>query len=433
MTQYTNHKINDLDPKDRSFHDWYRFVLSYPPHLVRNYIEEFNLVRDGGVLLDPFCGTGTSLVEAKLNGVQSIGVEAHPFSAFVSSTKVDWGVSADLLEETALSISTLVLDELREHNLDDAVPCDPSQCSVPLRTLKPELTKLLISKSISDLPLHKTLVLLDSILSHRDEVYFRHCLLALASALVFRISNLRFGPEVGVGKVKIDVPVVASWLSEVNKIVGDLRQLPDGTQPCARVYHADARNITKVIQPSSVDFVITSPPYPNEKDYTRVTRLESVLLGFLTSKDDLRALKHDLVRSNTRGIYKEDGDGESVIQYPEILEIADSIEKRRIELGKSSGFERLYAQATRLYFDGMVKHLADLRAVLRPGAHLAYVVGDQASYLQVLIPTGRLLANIAASLGYELVRIDLFRTRLATATRQKLREEVIVFRWPKAR
>ena len=98
-------------------------------------------------------------------------------------------------------------------------------------------------------------------------------------------------------------------------------------------------------------------------------------------------------------------------------------------MGKDSGFERLYPRVTKLYFGGMARHLADLRAVLRPGAHLAYVVGDQASYLRVMIRTGQLLADVAEALGYEVVRIELFRTRLATATREQLREEVVVLRW----
>ena len=83
-----------------------------------------------------------------------------------------------------------------------------------------------------------------------------------------------------------------------------------------------------------------------------------------------------------------------------------------------------------MYFGGMGRHLSDLRGVLRPGAQLAYVVGDQASYLRVMIRTGRLLAEIAESLGYEVTGIDLFRTRLATATREQLREEVVLLRWP---
>ena len=47
-----------------------------------------------------------------------------------------------------------------------------------------------------------------------------------------------------------------------------------------------------------------------------------------------------------------------------------------------------------------------------------------------MIHTGQLLADLAQALGYELVRIDLFRTRMATATKAQLREEVVVLRWP---
>jgi hypothetical protein len=136
------------------------------------------------------------------------------------------------------------------------------------------------------------------------------------------------------------------------------------------------------------------------------------------------------VRSNTRNVYKGDDDDQWVASHPEVQRIASAIEARRIELGKTSGFERLYAKVTRLYFGGMARHLADLRELLRPGARLAYVVGDQASYLRVMIRTGQILADIAQSLGYRLEGIDLFRTRLATATREQLREEVVILRWP---
>jgi hypothetical protein len=140
-------------------------------------------------------------------------------------------------------------------------------------------------------------------------------------------------------------------------------------------------------------------------------------------------MKRVLIRSNTRGVYAGDSDDAWVAQNGAIQEIAATIEQRRIALGKTSGFERVYARVSRLYFGGMARHLAQLRQALRPGAYLGYVVGDQASYLQVYIPTGKLIADIARELGYEVCGIDLFRTRLATATRVQLREEVVVLRW----
>jgi hypothetical protein len=150
----------------------------------------------------------------------------------------------------------------------------------------------------------------------------------------------------------------------------------------------------------------------------------------MNRKADIRALKKGLVRSNTRSIYVEDTDDQWVADNADIQRLAKAIEARRIEMGKTSGFERMYHRVTKHYFGGMARHLSGLRAVLRPGAQLAYVVGDQASYLRVMIRTGQLLGDIARSLGYELVGIDLFRTRVSTATKEQLREEVVLLRWP---
>jgi len=413
----TNGALNKLDAHDRRIHDWYRFVLSFPPHLVREYFARFAL-KPGNVVLDPFCGTGTTLVEAKLHGISSIGIEANDAAHFASSVKVDWSIDPDGLVKHA----ALVAEQTRQALASYDQPT--------LRGLPAEADLLLLKDSISPLPLHKSLVLLEQLKANEDSDFMQHQLLALAKVLVFSASNLHFGPEVGVQRTKKhDAPVLESWLDAVKSMASDLRktQLPKAT---STVYHADSRELVTLLQPSSIDAVFTSPPYPNEKDYTRTTRLESVVLGFIHNKNELRALKKGLLRSNTRTVYKGDNDDKWIPEHSEIHSIAAEIEERRIALGKNSGFERLYAKVTKLYFGGMARHLADLRTYLKPGAYLGYVVGDQASYLQVMIHTGRLLAAIAQSLGYRIVCIDLFRTRLATATRKQLREEIVVLQWP---
>ncbi|MFN3679055.1 DNA methyltransferase [Thermosynechococcus sp.] len=424
----TNSNINRLGEQDRAFHDWYRFVLSYPPHLVREYIADFGLTEES-VLLDPFCGTGTTLVESKLRGIPSVGIEAHPFAHFATSVKTDWQVDPDLLSSHSCEVAELALDILRQQGMEDAVPFEGNIADLLLRQLAPEQHQLILAGSISPIPLHKVLVLLECLQKCKVEKVYRHQLLAIAHILVFAVSNLRFGPEVGVGKPKVDAPVISAWLAKIGEMVEDLRQVNGQNHTPAHVYLADARCPDRVLPPQSVDAVITSPPYPNEKDYTRTTRLESVVLGFIKTKADLQAFKRGLIRSNSRNVYKADDDDRWIQDHPEIQAIADAIERRRIELGKTSGFEKLYGRVTKLYFGGMARHLAALRSLLRPNAQLAYVVGDQASYLRVMIRTGQLLADIAQALGYEVVRIDLFRTRFASATKAQLREEVVILRW----
>ena len=424
---------NKLRLEDRAAHDWYRFVLSFPAHLVRTYVDRFGLAPAYNVL-DPFCGTGTTLVECKKLGIQSFGIEPNPMAAFASRTKVDWEIDPDNLVTHANQIAQLVTGKFASEGIEDESGLalfEAKKRILPhLKTLPPDALKLLLTDSISPHPLHKTLVLLETLKANSDPRLAAHEHLALAKTLVNEISNLHFGPEIGVGPAKPDAAVVGPWLRAVKTIAADLRHLHQKAATSVIVHQADARDLVHLLPPGSIDAVITSPPYPNEKDYTRTTRLESVLLGFIKSKDDLRRLKQSLVRSNTRSVYKSDTDDRLVENHDEIQRIAEAIEQRRIELGKTSGFERLYARVTKLYFGGMLRHLMDLRPVLRPGAHLAYVVGDQASYLRIMIRTGQLLADLAKSVGYEVVGIDLFRTRLATATKEQLREEVVILRWP---
>lgn len=418
---------NEVKAGDRAFHEWYRFVLSYPPHLVREYFQRFSL-SPGDVVLDPFCGTGTTLVEAKLNQLQAVGIEANPFPHFASTVKTDWRIDPIELVSKAEQIAEATYKALRDQGIDDNRTYDGD--SLGLRTLAPEATKALIKDSISPVPLHKTLVLLDKIRLDETEASHQYYLLALGKALVTSISNLKFGPEVGVGRVKKDVTVIRSWLAEVHRMADDVRALDNREYLAARVYLNDARRAGQLLPAGSIDAVITSPPYPNEKDYTRTTRLETLLLGFADDIHGVQTVKKRLVRSNTRSVYRDDDDQQWVADHEEIQRLANEIEQRRIELGKNSGFEKLYARVTRLYFGGMVRHLAELRTALKPGAKLAYVVGDQASYLRVMIRTGTILADLAERLGYQVEGIDLFRTRFATATQSDLREEVVVLKWP---
>ncbi len=415
-TALKNGNKNRLFAEDRAIHDWYRFILSYPPQLVRLYIDRFGLDSKTRVL-DPFCGTGTTLVECKKHGIPSLGLEAHPMAAFASRVKTSWDVGPSNLVRFAKRVAVRVTSEMEEH-------------SGPLLTLPPETDKLLIKNSISPIPLHKTLLLTRALNRCSQSPYHPSCSLALASALVREISNLHFGPEVGVRGSKDDAPVVETWLDYVSRMAIDLRDVSKCERATSRVWCHDSRTMLAKLPPASVSSVITSPPYPNEKDYTRTTRLETVLLGLIKDRKDLRSLKQNLLRSNTRNVYKADQDHLWIRDFPEILRIAEKIEARRIDLGKTSGFERQYARVTTLYFGGMARHFADLRRVLRPGARLAYVVGDQASFFRIMIRTGKLLGKIAESLGYELEGLDLFRTRLATATREQLREEVLLLRWP---
>lgn len=406
---------NKLKQEDLSIHDWYRFVLSFPPHLVRQYIDSFGIgSRD--IVLDPFCGTGTTNVECKKLGICSWGIEASPITHFASKTKSTW----------IRDVSTLVFEaecivEKAKRQLDLANE---------FRTLTDEQNKLILKNSISPEPLHQALVLRDTIIDEHS-VYNDYFLIALAKHIVYSYSNLKFGPEVGISRAKKDhVDVLEIWLSEIKRIERDLLENEQFAGINTDITLGDSRNIACSKFQKSIDCVITSPPYPNEKDYSRTTRLESVILGFIRNKEDLRSIKKGFIRSNSKNVYRNDSDEKYIHGIQSITSLSEEIERKRIDLGKTSGFEKLYASVVKLYFGGMAKHLLTIKPFLKDGAHLAYVVGDQASYFQIPIRTSELLGEVAESIGdYKVDRIDTFRKRFATATESWLNEDVLVLKY----
>lgn len=110
---------NKLRVEDRAAHDWYRFVLSYPAHLVRDYLTRFG-IDSNQTVLDRFCGTGTTLVECKKQGIPSIGIESNPMASFASHVKVDWTVDPRGLLAHAEEVATRTWKKLDAAGISDS-------------------------------------------------------------------------------------------------------------------------------------------------------------------------------------------------------------------------------------------------------------------------------------------------------------------------
>lgn len=410
---------NSIDDKDRNPHDWYRFVLSFPPHLVRYYLNDFN-AQEGDTLLDPFEGTGTTVVEGKKMGLKVIGFEANPICHFASKTKLNWDVDTQRLSKAITNTERKFRNYIR--NDRDLPVMEESQ------------HKLLIKNSISPKILSKCLLLKNIISNSRESNDVKDVLLLSLARTAMSLSNLKFAPEVGVkaeSKWKDDGDVLQIWVDYSVSMKEDLVELKKfGNNHKGESILLDSRESNNTVEEETVDFLFTSPPYPNEKDYTRTTRLESVLLDFYTDKKEIYWLKKGLICSNTRSIHVDDDDGDQIMHLKEITDIADEIERRRIEQNGTSGFEKLFHKVVLHFFGGMRIHLNEMKKLMKPGGIMGYVVGDQTSFFRVPIRTGKLLALVAEDVGLEVVRIDLFRERDATVLGKKIREEVVILRKP---
>ena len=135
---------NRLDISDRAAHDWYRFVLSFPPHLVRQYIEKFEL--DSSACVFDALRNGHNHCQCQELGFPSVGIEAHPMSHFASATKIDWSPDPDRLEKIAATVAERAIDNLeRTGIIDDPQPnlVQESPPLLALRTLPADAYRLL--------------------------------------------------------------------------------------------------------------------------------------------------------------------------------------------------------------------------------------------------------------------------------------------------
>lgn len=433
----SNRERNKTQSSDLAVHSWYQFVLGYPPHLVRYYLKKFGISKNN-TILDPFCGTGTSLVEASKNGISSYGIEANPMAFFASKVKTNRCHNLRTLENYHGYISRSIKLSYEHHGISEYT-LNLFDYATSLKPIVMEHVKdipaaeqnIIPTGFISPKPLLKVQIIrgiIDTINDPDARDFFR---LALASFIVKDAGNIAFGPEIYRTKPKHDLNSQQRFLAIAANMIDDVKktELKAESTPIL----GDARRVSEVLLADlkdKVNCVITSPPYPNEKDYTRSTRLESVLLGFVKQKKDLKAIKENLLRSNSRNIFTNDTDAMHIAKFSNITSLAGKIEQRRVQLEKTSGFERLYHKIVLHYFGGMYRHLRELKPYLASGAQLAYVVGDQASYFRILIPTAELLAEIAEDLGYKVKEIEVWRTRLATATRKQLNENVLILESP---
>ena len=430
MVQIAN--SNSILMSDAPVHNWYRFVLSFPPHLVRKYLEYFE-VGSKDVVFDPFCGTGTTLVEAKKHGVASYGCDAHPFTLLVSRVKTNWKLDLTTAREVFDQIIDLAETELAKHGLYSETLETRMREDSPLflngHRLSDEIAALLPEGFVSERPLLRLLILRSIIDSKTEKLpgeFQEFFYLAFAHVVANGAGNFAFGPEIYRTKPKWDYDVLGHFCRMTSTMLDEIHMLQEaglsGTP--SGIISSDAREMKGT--PKGITAVITSPPYPNEKDYTRSTRVESVLLRLIADKKHLRQIKEGLLRSNTRNVFVKDTDLNEVVGFPSIQKVCREIEERRIALGKTSGFERLYHKVVAHYFGGMRRHFRALHPKLKAGAKLAYVVGDQLSFLMVHIPTAQFLGQIAEAEGYKITGCDLWRERVGTKVRNDLEGRSVV-------
>lgn len=352
-----------------------------------------------GLVLDPFVGSGTTLLAAQAQGVAAVGLEAHPFVLRVAAAKLAWSSPVDAFRATAEA----VLAQARGQGAVDIASCP-----------------LLIRRIYGEESLGRLLRLRQAWRKLADAESPPGRLVWMAIAAILRPCALGgTAPWQYVLPRKRKARVAEPWAEyerQVERMCADMvalgETLPRPLAP-ALLLAGDARQCTG-IEDGSVSLVLTSPPYPNNYDYADATRLEMSFFDEVSRWGDLHeAARKYLLRSCSQHTAKERLSLEPLMAHARLSPIADelapvchTLAKRRQERAGKKTYDTMIAA----YFLDMAEVWQALGRVVRRGGQVCFVVGDSAPY-GVHVPVERWLGRLAEGVGFEVVGFDETRQR----------------------
>jgi hypothetical protein len=375
-------------------HRWFRLTPSFGPDLVREMLSAMEC-REDDVVLDPFAGAGTTLIEAKLAGLTAHGFEINPLLHFVGETSVRWEIDQDLLDDALSMISAAFVDARAEAPTLDELAVPPIHN--PTRWWRPDvLVDLVLLRDAIDRAVPAGGV--------RD--FFR---LALAGVLVPDLTNVTLGRLQlhFITRDEDDIDVWRTFAQHAATMIGDVRTLArDVDAGTAKTYLTDATAPSHEIAPGSVGCVVTSPPYPNRYSYVWNTRPHLYFLDFFSTPKEAGDLDKATI-GGTWGIATSHLAKGSVEPLNAAVEEVASHVTAQIRTA-----DNLMANYVMKYFNLLGAQLLAMEGVLADDARLAYVIGCS-RIKGVFIESDVLLAELIKrlELGFEITDIHRMRKR----------------------
>lgn len=396
---------------------WYRYIQDFTGDFALTWLR--SLAKQGELVWEPFAGSGTTLLAAKMLGLDSVGYDLNPFMVDVASVKVDWTIPSAHLQESLDGV-LLSLASSRESEPVTAVKggwAQYDQDDAAEAAAYPADKKL--QRWISPLVLTRFQELLKAIeaASPTTQPFLR---LAAASTII-PASNMAFRPNICYeGKPTLDYPVVATFEDRSTQMIKDYEVVAGTSDANAAVEIGDARTDG----PERAQLIFTSPPYPNDMEYVHQTRLELALLSYVSNHRDLTTIKKRMLSSSVKLVYRENEWQKTAgLEVDSVAGVYARIAKT-LE-GRNWGWNA--ADMTAQFFGGMRSVLENWHSRLDPGSIAAVVIGDSA-FNGIKVCTDTLLVDTAGHHGFECDGIEVFRSRWNTKHDIELRESVVLLR-----
>ncbi len=304
--------------KDARHYGVHPYFTRRPPNVVSAYIERFS--RPGDVVLDPFGGTGVTAIEAFLAGRRAIHNDLNPFANFIASNIADTTLeSVRPLRDAFHRVEDLCAGPLRQieqhegaaGNWHKRLPL-PENIALPRNSDAERFHDLFTTRQLAGLAILKQAI------DREPAAAVRNSLLLAWSASVAKLNKTflsakgraasRGGSSIfSIYRYKlaaeaVELPIWETFRGRFENVIAakeevlklreySLRHSPRGkaldSHQNFRVLAHDAADLDRVLEPRSVDYVFTDPPYGAFISYLDLSILWNHWLGYPVS-DDVR-------------------------------------------------------------------------------------------------------------------------------------------------
>lgn len=387
--------LNYSDDLDKPFQRWYRYKEGFSIELVEQLIKEY-AKQKGGVILDPFSGSGSTLLAANRMGYSGIGFEVNPFSFFLAKSKLEQYTNT-IIEQFKEKYEE-ILQNASEADEDYVLP----KLSISNRVFEDEIETYYMSIGR----------LIDN--SNDDERIINLLKLGWLACLEPLCNYRKAGNGLKIKKyVKPRIITVADaramLLEEYQNMYIDL--LKNKREGEAVLYNESCLNMSTRIKAGSVDGIIFSPPYANCFDYTEIYKLELWFGGFVSEYSDLKKLRNASLHSHLNGDLNIKVEPRSRI----LTELLNELQKKEL-------WDKKIPKMLQLYYDDMFRVLDESYQVLNDKGFCCIVVGNSA-YGGIVFPADLILAEYAGKIGFKVDKIEVDRYIITSSQQYEMTKE----------
>lgn len=372
-------------------HGFHKYPAKFIPHVPRWAIEKHLKHLKRNLILDPFCGSGTTLVEGIIAGHHVIGLDIDPLSVLISKVK-----TTRINEKLMCEISRWVVDEIRTR---DSGTFRPACATIEHWFNEENIRKLSRIRTIIDDVLQR--------FGDAPEVRDIQDLLFIAfSSIIRRVSNAdNESQKTYVSHTNIKTPEepIELFLKQLNLFkqrMVHLTTLVNSDVKCKVVCSDILNDLNQVVDSLSVDLAITSPPYIKAIDYIYNQMAELFWIGdlFGLQTQDLQNKKKKAY-IGSKHFHKKD--------YAEFSPISDKTGVKELDEKLQMVFSRdvknghKHSFVTYKYFVDMERHFFKMAKAMKPKAHYVMVVGNS-KVSNIFFDTAKYISQFASRYGFEL-------------------------------